>query len=180
MTTSPKSSDPKTLEARRMVGAIVDVLVEHGLLSLGDEELNKARNLTSAAAVFEKWLPERLFWFDMEYIWGADDYAELTEKIAQITGGEWEPENLTSALPETDGKLATISFEHRGQAFTWEVAQYGDWVSVDYIGYLGIFAKEHLTGQFVSIPTGDQTYKLVYLPQRTAKEVSDILRRMRT
>jgi hypothetical protein len=121
----------------------------------------------------EEWFPGHA---TRRYLWAGNSlltsstcghyyYKELVRDLAQLTAGEWDPQQLRCAnAGERIGM--SITFDFRNEHFTWQLPAPGERMSMaeTFSAHLTRFAKDFLTGDFVELrlERGESAY--LYLP----------------
>jgi hypothetical protein len=141
------------------------------LESVSVDEASRLRDLPS---IVERLLPERRIHFDAECIGDGDDLERVVGYFADAAQPDWQLAELSGDL-DFDAGRGTIEFEVTGIPYRWEFEQTGDWVSRELIELLARFARSHLPGDFVELPTPDQCYCAVYLKRPAAEDLSKLL-----
>ena len=92
-------------------------------------------------------------------------YKELVRDLAQLTAGEWNPQQL-QCTKDAEGAGISITFDFRNEHFTWQLPTPGERMSMTetFSAYLTQFARDFLTGDFVELrlERGESAY--LYLP----------------
>jgi hypothetical protein len=107
-------------------------------------------------------IPARVVTYDMECIENSGDYtAILKEHLSQAK----LKTKVTHISDELDyiASIATIKFKVNKTEHVWEISQNSDWVSNDFYQRLNRFIESFGKGTLLSIDTGDQTLKTVFL-----------------
>ena len=94
--------------------------------------------------------------------------------FADATEGTWNLSELSARLHH-DAEKGFIDFDTDGKGFQWEFEQSGDYVSRELLDHLQAFARTHLPGDFIEVPTPDQCYCAIYLERPAAEDVRALL-----
>ena len=89
--------------------------------------------------------------------WGTDndageDYEGLLRLFSKRSGNKMIFEDLKS---ETDGDDVVVSFVFNGKPHKWEIGQYSDHLSEDFLEYFEMLQVESQDGRFISLDGGD-------------------------
>ncbi len=89
--------------------------------------------------------------------WGSDndageDYESLLRLFSKRSGNKMIFEDLKS---ETEGDDVLITFVFNGKPHRWEIGQYSDNLSEDFLEYFEMLQNESHGGKFVSLDGGD-------------------------
>lgn len=117
--------------------------------------------------IFHHMVPERICESDPKCISEAADYVGVLQELAQVTQGEFVPENLR-AEGSVGGKVV-LEFMHGGKANRFKFTQEGRWVADDFYEQLRKFCKKHLSGSYLSVGTDWATE--VYLPHKVIAQI---------
>jgi hypothetical protein len=153
---------------------LANVLSRHKIVGANLEAAEVASHLRDATDIFELMLPKRRIHFDAECISGADDLERVVGHFADATEGTWNLSDLSARLHH-DAERGFIDFDTDGRSFHWEFEQSGDYVSQELLDHLQAFARTHLPGDFIEVPTPDQCYCAIYLERPAAEDVRALL-----
>lgn len=120
--------------------------------------------------IFSELTPERLVHYDLECIDTIDYYNQIISEYAQATSGEFTPSNINTTGKQEEGIL--IEFQHDKKIIKLKIEQNGSsWVTQSFLDQFKKFCTRNLHGNFLSLPTGDQTFACVYLPKKTITKI---------
>jgi hypothetical protein len=122
-------------------------------------------------------LPERTVLFDMEGVSADAGYTAVVERFARATNGEWQPRDVAWKI-DRRGATVEITFRSGREQVRWQFPQDRDWVTPAFLGRLGKFLDDRLTGMFVAVPRWGQSYMAVYLPRRAGQQLAALFQRL--
>ena len=149
---------------------LTELLGRHKVSNANLEVVSEAAKMRDAPDIIDKFLPTRTIHFDPECIMSGEDFETVVGHFADATGGAWD-------LSELEGKMdwraerGAVDFEVAGVAYHWEFEQIADYVSSELLKHIELFARTHLPGDFVEVPSPDQCYCAVYLERPAAQEL---------
>lgn len=117
--------------------------------------------------IFHHMVPDRICEFDPKSITEVVDYVGVLQELAQVTQGEFVPENLRAEGGV--GGQVVLEFLHAGKTIRFRFTQEGRWVADDFYEQLRKFCKKHLSGSYLSVGTDWATE--VYLPHKVIAQI---------
>lgn len=152
------------------VSEIIGVLKKYGYLP---ENLNPAVSKRYDILELLREHAERyILNYDTECIEDDMDYTELIHEHADITHGEFKPEDVSSAFRHEE-EFAAIDFTCNGLRYHWEFDQEDDYVSFDFYENLVPLIEKHTSGRFMFFPSEDQCVELIFLNKKAADTLSE-------
>ncbi len=182
-TTNADALPTQMLAVAEQIARVKAILVHHAIVaahaswmpSLQPYE-QRGVSWTLADAV-QALLPERTVLFDMESISADTGYTAVIECFARATNGEWQPRDVAWKVNRRSATVE-ITFRSGHEQPRWQFPQERDWVTPAFLGRLGKFLDDRLTGIFVPVPRWGQSYMAVYLPRRAGQELAAFFQRL--
>ena len=135
------------------------------------------RCLLEALIPFLPETPLRFVWFDAEM--DGPTYAEIVRGFANATSGEWVPQQVAYDVVANEGADSyrlTVDFDVCGEPIHGEWTRWSlKWIEDGFLDLMKNIAGTHLSGEFVEIPTHDQTMLFAYLPRQLARKLQILL-----
>jgi hypothetical protein len=163
---------PQTWMPRR-IHDLFDHLRELGLLDrYADDEITARKNAILS------WQPDRIDGYsilqhsfpdlcpsnDGEMIYNpAEDYRELIEQAAALTGGIFQPDNLQVSDANIYNPDIRVTFDWQGQPFEYTLRYTGDYVDMNYLRMLNELLATREAGSFELLHQYDQCFTILYL-----------------
>ncbi|GGP90193.1 hypothetical protein [Shewanella ulleungensis] len=121
--------------------------------------------------IFESITPERFLHYDPECIDGIESYKYVFMQHVDVTLGEFKPTNISvSGSMDT---TVTLHFEYKDKKKKFSILQDGSsWVTDSFYDKLNNFIQKELQSKYLTLPTGDQTTAVVYLPKKVANTIN--------
>ena len=158
------------------IDAIIDVVRRHKLADLDEPTIATARRMSSLPNALVELIHARVVFYDAEYVYTKADLVNLVKEFERAAAGRWHPQELVAEL-DVERALGTIEFRWREERFRWEFEQEGDWVSRALEESIEEFARRELGGEFMIVPTNDQTRLYVFLESDALEDIRRILAR---
>ncbi|NRB36930.1 MAG: hypothetical protein HRU20_00515 [Pseudomonadales bacterium] len=135
-----------------------------------ETDISKIGSESDLLEIFEKLTPTRFLQYDPECIDCIENYIYVLGQHAEITQGEFSPENIS--VKGSIEKTITLEFLHNGKAKKLKINQDSStWVTDSFDEKLFSFCKKELQGNFLILPSYDQMAAAVYLPKKVVTKI---------
>ncbi|GHO50894.1 hypothetical protein [Ktedonospora formicarum] len=129
----------------------------------------------SSLSLLEAWLPGHVMvcslWTENSLLLssnGCDYYEGVIRDLAQLTRGEWNPQQVWCWNDEEKPGIS-IAFDFRNEHVTWHLPLVASQVAETFSAYLTLFAKDFLSGDFVEVRMNQGESAYLYLQRASAK-----------
>ncbi|MDX1905753.1 MAG: hypothetical protein SF053_01875 [Bacteroidia bacterium] len=122
----------------------------------------------------EPWTPitNQCWYFDTEAIDGEGAYVAIIQNLARISNGELPFENISDVV-DWDRQQASVSFDLKGDRYSWELVFDEDWVDTDlFVKIVALTRQYNTRGRFTFYDLGGQDVVIGWATPEKLEEIN--------
>lgn len=152
------------------------LLARHKVPGLVSLALFAASRCEELCGIVSYLIPSRLVHYDTECVYSPTDITEVLGRFAAATHWDWELNDPRAEFNEDPlQRRATVEFRWKDAPVQWNFVQETDWLANEFVEHVLAFARTELPGEFIKLPSKDQTAYFIYLAQPAAGEFRRLL-----